>query len=90
ARDAGASPPSQATADRHELARMILADAKPGEIQGVDGLKGAVLPTQIILRPLPPEVEQQDQQLRGYQYTLIGDDVLIVDPRSHVIVEVIE
>jgi hypothetical protein len=87
----GASPPpSNGTADRHELARMILADAKPGEIQGIDGLKGAVLPTQIPLRPLPAEVEQQDQQLRGYQYTLIGDDVLIVDPRSREVIEVIE
>lgn len=86
-----ASPPSSnGTADRHELARMILAEAKPGEIQGVDGLKGAVLPTQVALRPLPAEVEQQDQQLRGYQYALIGDDVLIVDPKSRVIVEVIE
>lgn len=83
-------PPSNGTADRHELARMILADARPGEIQGVDGLKGAVLPTQIALRPLPAEVEQQDQQLRGYQYALIGDDVLIVDPKSREIVEVIE
>lgn len=90
AHDAGATPPSQATADRHALARMILADAKPGEIQGVDGLKGAVLPTQIILRPLPAEVEQKDHQLRGYQYALIGDDVLIVDPKSRMIVEVIE
>lgn len=88
---AGASPPpSNGTADRHELVRMILADAKPGEIQGIDGLKGAILPTQIPLRPLPAEVEQQDQQLRGYQYTLIGDDVLIVDPKSREIVDVIE
>lgn len=83
-------PPSNGTADRHELARMILAEAKPGEIQGVDGLKGAVLPAELALRPLPAEVEQQDQQLRGYQYALIGDDVLIVDPKSRVIVEVIE
>ncbi|RXT43002.1 hypothetical protein B6S44_29015 [Bosea sp. Tri-44] len=88
---AGASPPpSNGTADRHELARRILADARPGEIQGVDGLKGAILPPQVALRPLPAEVEQQDQQLRGYQYALIGDDVLIVDPRSREIVEVIE
>lgn len=87
----GASPPPlNGTVDRHELARMILAEAKPGEIQGVDGLKGAVLPTQVALRPLPAAVEQQDQQLRGYQYTLIGDDVLIVDPRSREIVDVIE
>ncbi|WP_082613881.1 DUF1236 domain-containing protein [Bosea sp. Root483D1] len=88
---ATASPaPSNGTTDRHELARMILADARPGEIQGVDGLKGAVLPAQVALRPLPAEVEQQDQQLRGFHYALIGDDVLIVDPKSREIVDVIE
>ena len=88
---AGANPPpSNGTADRHELARMILADARPGEIQGIDGLRGAILPMQVALRPLPAAVEQQDQQLRGYQYTLIGDDVLIVDPKSREIVDVIE
>lgn len=85
-----ASPSPSGAVDRHELARMILADARPGEIQGVDGLKGAILPTQVALRPLPAEVERQDQQLRGYQYVLIGDDVLIVDPKSREIVEVIE
>jgi len=84
------APPASGGADRHELAKMILADARPGEIQGIDGLKGAVLPTQVALRPLPAEVEQQDQQLRGYQYALIGDDVLIVDPKSREVIDVIE
>jgi hypothetical protein len=86
-----ASQPQQSLAgDRHEIARIILGEARPGEVQGIDGLRGAVLPSQIMLRPLPAEVEQRDQQLRGYHYTLIGDDVLIVDPQSRQIVDVIE
>lgn len=90
---AGAAPsqPRQAASDdRHELARMILSQAKPGEIQGADGLRGAVLSSEVRLQPLPAEVEERDQQLRGYQYTLIGDDVLIVDPQSRQVVDVIE
>ncbi len=90
---AGAAPsqPRQAASDdRHELARIILSQAKPGEIQGTDGLRGAVLSSEIRLQPLPAEVEERDQQLRGYQYTLIGDDVLIVDPQSRRVVDVIE
>ncbi|WP_186417174.1 DUF1236 domain-containing protein [Bosea sp. CS1GBMeth4] len=98
ARSASAAPastgaisnPAAAAGDRHEIARMILAGARPGEMQGIEGLKGAVLPPQITLRPLPPEAEQQDQQLRGYQYALIGDDVLIVDPQNRQVVDVIE
>jgi hypothetical protein len=86
-----ASQPQQNLAgDRHEIARIILGEAKPGEIQGIDGLRGAVLPSQITLHPLPAEVEQRDQQLRCYHYTLIGDDVLIVDPQSRQVIDVIE
>ncbi|MGH6782438.1 MAG: DUF1236 domain-containing protein [Sphingomonadaceae bacterium] len=86
----GSQPAANASSDRHEIARIILGNAKPGDMQGIDGLKGAVLPSQVVLRPLPPEAEERDQQLRGFQYTLIGDDVLIVDPQSRRIVDVIE
>lgn len=76
--------------DRRDIARMILSDARPGDMQGIDGLKGAVLPDEMVLRPLPREAEERDGGLRGYQYTLIGDDVLIVDPQSRRIIDVIE
>jgi hypothetical protein len=87
---AASQPQQNLAGDRHEIARIILGEAKPGEIQGIDGLRGAVLPSQITLHPLPAEVEQRDQQLRGYHYTLIGDDVLIVDPQSRQVIDVIE
>lgn len=86
----GGASVSGSPGDRRDLARIILQDAKPGEIQGIEGLKGAVLPSEVNLRPLPAEVEQRDPQLRGYQYTLIGDDVLIIDPQSRRIIDVIE
>lgn len=76
--------------DRRDIARMILSDARPGDMQGIDGLKGAVLPNEMVLRPLPREAEERDANLRGYQYSLIGDDVLIVDPQSRRIIDVIE
>ncbi|MGX5735216.1 DUF1236 domain-containing protein [Bosea thiooxidans] len=85
----GSTAPA-ATDDRHEIARIILGDSRPGDMQGIDGLKGAVLPNEIVLRPLPREAEDRDSSLRGYQYTLIGDDVLIVDPQSRRIIDVIE
>lgn len=79
-----------APGDRHEIVRIILGEAKPGDLQGIEALRGAVLPSQVALRPIPAEAEERDTQLRGYQYTLIGDDVLIVDPQTRRIVEVIE
>lgn len=84
-------PAASTDADsRHAIARIILSDARPGEIQGVEGLRGAVLSQEVVLRPVPTEAAEQDQQLRGYHYALIGDDVLIVDPQSRQIIDVIE
>jgi len=85
-----ANPASAPLTDRHELAKLILLEARPGEMQSLDSLKGAVLPSEFAIRPLPSEAEQREPQLRGMQYTLIGDDVLIVDPQSRRIVDVIE
>lgn len=85
-----ATPASPPLTDRHELAKLILQQAKPGEMQSLDGLKGSVLPSEVAIRPLPSEAEQREPQLRGMQYTLIGDDVLIVDPQTRRIVDVIE
>lgn len=75
---------------RHEIVRIIMHDAKPGDVQGVEGLRGAILPQDIVLRPVPAEASEQDRQLRGRHYALLGDDVLIVDPQSREIIDVIE
>jgi hypothetical protein len=83
-------PASAGNGDRRALVRILMDDARSGEIQGVEQLKGAVLSQEFTLRPIPAEASQQDQQLNGYHYALIGDDVLIVDPRSREIIEVIE
>jgi hypothetical protein len=89
-RTAGTQSQPQAPGSRHQIVRIILNDARPGDIMGADGLRGAVLPSQMILRPVPAEAAEEDPQLRGQHYTLLGDDVLIVDPTSRRIVDVIE
>lgn len=89
-RMAATQPQPQAPANRHQIVRIILNDAQPGDIMGVEGLKGALLPSQMILRPVPAEAVEADPQLRGQHYTLLGDDVLIVEPNSRRIIDVIE
>ncbi len=75
---------------RHEIVRIIMKDAQPGDINAVEQLKGTVLSREVVLRPVPAAASEQDSQLRGYHYALLGDDVLIVDPGSREVIDVIE
>lgn len=83
-------PMSTSAGDRHEIVRIIMNDARPGEINGIEGLKGAILSREVVLRPVPAEASELDGQLRGYDYALLGDDVVIVDPNSREVIDVIE
>lgn len=82
--------PASGAGDRHEIVQMILADARPGELNGIDALKGATLPQELKTQPMPAEAVERDQGLKGYHYALVGDDVLVVDPSSRQIIDVIE
>jgi hypothetical protein len=51
---------------------------------------GARLPASVHFYPLPVEVIAIYPEWRGYDYILVGDQILVVDPRSHEIVAVLE
>lgn len=87
---ATSSQPAMASAPRNGLARMILNAARPGDINTVDSLKGVVLPQDVIMQPLPTEVAERESQLRGLNYALLGDEVLIVEPNTRRVVDVIK
>lgn len=87
---ASSSQPAMASAPRNGLARMILNAARPGDINTVDSLKGVVLPQDVIMQPLPTEVAERESQLRGLNYALLGDEVLIVEPNTRRVVDVIK
>lgn len=50
---------------------------------------GDAIPGTVHLRRLPVEVVEYAPQYRDYDYILVGDDILIVDPLTHRIVAVI-
>ena len=50
---------------------------------------GGAVPQAVHLNRLPAGVIEFAPQYRGYEYVLVGDDILIVDPRTHRIVAVI-
>ncbi len=50
---------------------------------------GERLPERVRPRPLPSEIVTIVPQYRGYEYTVVHDEIAIIDPRSREIVDVI-
>jgi hypothetical protein len=51
---------------------------------------GERLPPRVRPRPLPPEIVQIAPQYHDYEYTVINDEIAIVDPRSREVVDIID
>ena len=51
---------------------------------------GTAVPTSVTLHPVPAAIVDIIPQYRGYDYFVVRDEVVIVEPRSHKIVDVIE
>jgi hypothetical protein len=47
------------------------------------------LPSRARVRPLPQDIVRIMPQYRGYQYTVVEDEVVVVEPRTRRVVEVI-
>ena len=50
---------------------------------------GEAIPRTVHLNRMPAQVLEYAPQYRSYEYILVGDDILIVDPRTLTIVAVI-
>jgi hypothetical protein len=51
---------------------------------------GTRVPESVHFYPLPEEVVVIYPEWRGYDYILVGDQVLVIDPRTHEIVAILE
>jgi hypothetical protein len=51
---------------------------------------GEAIPGTVHLYVLPVSIMEYAPQYRGYEYILVGDEILIVDPRTLRIVAVID
>jgi hypothetical protein len=51
---------------------------------------GTRLPESVHYYPLPVEVVEVYPEWRGYNYILVGDQIVIIDPRTHEIVAILE
>jgi hypothetical protein len=55
----------------------------------VDYAIGRPMSDRVQLAPMPTEIIDESPELRGYNYTVIEDQVVVVDPRTREVVEVI-
>ncbi|MGH6724998.1 MAG: DUF1236 domain-containing protein [Pseudolabrys sp.] len=51
---------------------------------------GTRVPASVHFYPLPVEVVDIYPEWRGYDYILVGDEIVVIDPRTHEIVAVLE
>jgi len=51
---------------------------------------GTRIPASVHLYPLPVEVVEVYPAWRGFEYILVGDEIVVINPRTHEIVAVLE
>jgi hypothetical protein len=51
---------------------------------------GARIPASVHLYPVPVQVVEVYPEWRGFNYILVGDQIIVVDPRTHEIVAILE
>lgn len=75
-------------AQRRDVLRTIRYERPaPAVTERIDYRVGSVLPATVPVYAMPEQVVYEAPNLRGYEYTTIGDRVLLVDPGSGAVVD---
>jgi hypothetical protein len=85
-------PPAALSTEQHAKIRDTLRVEKSERLTSVpfSTKVGEAIPGTVHLYVLPVSIMEYAPQYRGYEYILVGDEILIVDPRTMRIVAVIE
>lgn len=78
------------TEQRTRITTIIRQHKVAPEHLNVSIAVGTRLPEHVHLYPLPAEVVEVYPEWRGYDYILVGDEILVIDPDSHEIVAILE
>ena len=89
--DAKRAAPAPLSAEHHAKIWESIRGEKSAPFSGAKFsiTVGESVPQGVHLYRLPVRVIEFAPQYRGYEYVLVGDEILIVDPRTHRIVAVI-
>ena len=85
-------PPAALSSEQHTKIRDTLRVEKSERLTNVpfSTKVGEAIPGTVHLYVLPVSIMEYAPQYRGYEYIMVGDQILIVDPRTMRIVAVIE
>jgi hypothetical protein len=74
------------------VAQTLMAGgaARNSQNINVDVSVGAALPADVVVNPLPVTIVDFVPEFRGYDYFVMGDEIVIVDPVTRQVVEIIE
>lgn len=77
------------SAQRHELWQGLSKQAKESTPAGFTAKVGEAVPSSIKLQSLPANLSSQIPALKSYDYAMLQSELLIVDPTSKNIVDII-
>jgi type IV secretory pathway VirB10-like protein len=87
---AAAGAAKLSTEQRTKITTIIREHRTPSVHLSVSVSVGTRIPTSVHLYPIPVEVISIYPEWRGYDYVMVGDQIVVIDPRSHEIVAVLE
>jgi hypothetical protein len=79
----------QRTEVRERLSRERTAMSRETQNLNIQVNIGTQLPPRVRPRPLPPDIVRIVPRYRGYEYTVIGDEIVVLEPRTRRVVEII-
>ena len=79
------------TTEQRTKITTVIKQQKVAPVQlNVSVRVGTRVPDSVRFYPLPEEVFVIYPEWRGYDYILVGDQILVIDPRTHEIVAILE
>jgi hypothetical protein len=87
---AAAGAANLSTEQRTKITTIIRQQKVESAHLNVSVTVGTRIPESVHIYPLPVQVIEIYPQWRGYNYILVGDQIVIIDPRTHEIVAIVE
>jgi hypothetical protein len=76
------------TRQRHDVLRTVRVERPARTVtERVDYRVGAALPASVPVYAMPQQVVYEAPSLRGYDYTMVGDRMLVIEPGSNTVVD---